>query len=152
MIPTIPKNLISFCEVCSAICGIAELFNRKTYCQRSAPQNLIGHHLLALDRKESSLVVFTLCRLALMDRCCKATRLKQEEIMRFTTLAIVAILAIGLGSAASAAKQKAPAPTVGSFEKCEQLAIERGVPHGQTGHSEFVQQCMGQRPKGRTTG
>jgi hypothetical protein len=26
------------------------------------------------------------------------------------------------------------------------------VPHGQTGHSEFVQQCMGERPKGRPTG
>jgi hypothetical protein len=45
-----------------------------------------------------------------------------------------------------------PGPKVISFENCEQLAIQRGVPHGQTGHSEFVQQCMGQRPKGRTTG
>jgi len=71
--------------------------------------------------------------------------------MRFTTVAIVAICAIGLGSTASAAKRKA-APSVGTFEQCEQLAIERGVPHGQTGHSEFVQQCMGQRPKGRSTG
>jgi hypothetical protein len=71
--------------------------------------------------------------------------------MHFTTMAIVAILAIGLGSTASAAKRKAP-PSVGTFEQCEQLAIERGVPHGQTGHSEFVQQCMGQRPKGRPTG
>jgi hypothetical protein len=26
------------------------------------------------------------------------------------------------------------------------------VPHGQTGHTEFVQQCMGERPKGRPTG
>jgi hypothetical protein len=69
--------------------------------------------------------------------------------MRFTTMAIVAILAIGLGSTVSAAKR---APSVGTFEKCEQLAIERGVPHGQTGHTEFVQQCMGQRPKGRPTG
>jgi len=39
-----------------------------------------------------------------------------------------------------------------TFENCETLAIQRGVPHGQTGHTEFVQQCMGQRPKGRTTG
>ena len=45
-----------------------------------------------------------------------------------------------------------PRGSVGSFEKCEQLAIQRGVPHGQTGHTEFVQQCMGQRPKGRSTG
>jgi len=74
--------------------------------------------------------------------------------MRVMTLAVAAVLAVSLAVPASAAKakRKAPAPTVGSFEKCEQLAIERGVPHGQTGHSEFVQQCMGQRPKGRPTG
>jgi uncharacterized protein YbjT (DUF2867 family) len=76
----------------------------------------------------------------------------KEEIMRIVTLAIAAGLAVGLSVSALAAKRKAPAPTVNSFEKCEQLAIERGVPHGQTGHSEFVQQCMGQRPKGRSTG
>jgi hypothetical protein len=73
-------------------------------------------------------------------------------MMRIVTLVIAAVLAVGLSVSASAAKRKAPAPTVDSFEKCEQLAIERGVPHGQTGHSEFVQQCMGQRPKGRQTG
>jgi hypothetical protein len=73
-------------------------------------------------------------------------------MMRIVTLAIAGILAVGLSVSASAAKRKAPAPTVGSFEKCEQLAIERGVPHGQTGHTEFVQECMGQRPKGRPTG
>jgi hypothetical protein len=73
-------------------------------------------------------------------------------MMRIVTLAIAAVLAVGLSVSASAAKRKTPAPTVGSFEKCEQLAMERGVPHGQTGHTEFVQQCMGQRPKGRPTG
>jgi hypothetical protein len=73
-------------------------------------------------------------------------------MMRIATLALAAVLAVGLSVSASAAKRKAPAPTVNSFEKCEQLAIERGVPHGQTGHTEFVQECMGQRPKGRPTG
>jgi hypothetical protein len=74
--------------------------------------------------------------------------------MRVMTLAVAAVLAVSLAVPASAAKakRKAPAPSVGSFEKCEQLAIDRGVPHGQTGHTEFVQQCMGQRPKGRPTG
>jgi hypothetical protein len=71
--------------------------------------------------------------------------------MRIMTVAIAAILAIGLGATASAAKRKA-APSVGTFEQCGQLAIERGVPHGQTGHTEFVQQCMGQRPRNRPTG
>ena len=71
--------------------------------------------------------------------------------MRIMTLAVAAVLAVSFAVPASAAKKKAPAPMVASFEKCEQLAIERGVPHGQTGHSEFVQECMGQRPKGRPT-
>jgi uncharacterized membrane protein len=72
-------------------------------------------------------------------------------MMRIMTLAVAAALAVSLAVPASAAKRR-PAPTTASFEKCEQLAIERGVPHGQTGHSEFVQQCMGERPKGRPTG
>ena len=66
------------------------------------------------------------------------------------TFAIAAILAIGFGVSVSAAKRTA-APSVASFEKCEELATERGVPHGQTGHSEFVEQCMGKRPRGRST-
>jgi len=72
--------------------------------------------------------------------------------MRVMTHIVAAVLAVGVTVSASAAKRKAPAPSVESFEKCEQLAIERGVPHGQTGHTEFVQQCMGERPKGRPTG
>jgi hypothetical protein len=74
-----------------------------------------------------------------------------EDMMRIMTLAVAAVLAVSFAVPASAAKRKAAATTA-SFEKCEQLAIERGVPHGQTGHTEFVQQCMGERPKGRPTG
>jgi uncharacterized membrane protein len=73
-------------------------------------------------------------------------------MMRIMTLAVAAALAVSFAVPASAAKRKAASSTTASFEKCEQLAIERGVPHGQTGHTEFVQQCMGQRPKGRPTG
>ena len=71
--------------------------------------------------------------------------------MRIMTLAVATVLADSCAVPASEAKRKA-APTAASFKKCEQLAIERGVPHGQTGHTEFVQQCMGERPKGRPTG
>jgi hypothetical protein len=56
-----------------------------------------------------------------------------------------------MAAPASAAK-RAPKSTVATFEHCEQLAIERGVPHGQTGHSEFVEQCMGKPPRGRKGG
>ena len=69
--------------------------------------------------------------------------------MHIVTLAIAAILAVGFGVSASVAK-RAVMPSVASFEKCEELAIERGVPHGQTGHSEFVAQCMGKQPRGRS--
>ena len=69
--------------------------------------------------------------------------------MRILTLTMAAILAVGIVATASAAKKKKPAPTVASFEQCEQRAIERGVPHGQNGHADFVRECMGQRPLGR---
>src|SRR5882672_12382492 len=81
----------------------------------------------------------------------RGRRKSTEDMMRIMTLAVAAALAASLAVPASAAKRKAAATTA-SFEKCEQLAIERGVPHGQTGHTEFVQQCMGERPKGRPTG
>jgi len=38
-----------------------------------------------------------------------------------------------------------------TFENCETLAIQRGVPHGQTGHAAFVAECMGKRPPNRST-
>jgi hypothetical protein len=63
-------------------------------------------------------------------------------------LATATVLAVSFAATASAAKKK-PAPTVATFEQCEQLAIERGVPHGQTGHADFVRECMGKRPLGR---
>jgi hypothetical protein len=78
--------------LCSAICGIAVLFDRRTYYRTKLPRAHIGtahglsagtprnrfinwqqrplqrsakcdgHHLFALDREESSLVLFTRCR------------------------------------------------------------------------------------------
>jgi hypothetical protein len=68
--------------------------------------------------------------------------------MRILTLTLAAVMAVGFAATASAAKKK-PAQTVASFERCEQLAIERGVPHGQNGHADFVRECMGKRPLGR---
>jgi hypothetical protein len=68
--------------------------------------------------------------------------------MRILTLTLAAVMAVGFAATASAAKKKKPA-TVASFEQCEQRAIERGVPHGQNGHADFVRECMGQRPLGR---
>jgi hypothetical protein len=36
-----------------------------------------------------------------------------------------------------------------SFEACETRAFALGMPHGQTGHVEYVRECMGKRPAGR---
>lgn len=69
--------------------------------------------------------------------------------MRILTVAMAAILTVSFGAAASAAKKKMSAKTVASFEQCEQLAIERGVPHGQAGHRDFVDSCMGKYVRGR---
>jgi hypothetical protein len=73
--------------------------------------------------------------------------------MRAMVLVVSGLLAVCSTVPAFAAKKHttSKAPTsVESFEKCEQLAIDRGVPHGQTGHSEFVSQCMGGKVRGRS--
>ena len=71
--------------------------------------------------------------------------------MRIMTIATAAALAVAVALPADAAKRHAKPMTMKSFEECESLAIQRGVPHGQTGHSEFVAQCMGREPRGRQT-
>jgi hypothetical protein len=70
-----------------------------------------------------------------------------EGNMRVITLTVAAVMVVSFAGAASAAKKKKM--TVETFEQCEQLAIERGVPHGQTGHAAFVAQCMGRRAPSR---
>jgi hypothetical protein len=73
--------------------------------------------------------------------------------MRILALAITGVLAIAVSTSAFAAKKKsAPAPSVGTYEECESKALALGMPHGQTGHQEYVRECMGQRPRGRTSG
>jgi hypothetical protein len=69
--------------------------------------------------------------------------------MRVLALAIIGVLAVAVSAPASAAKKKAPAPSVGTYEACESKALALGMPHGQTGHAEYVRECMGQRPRGR---
>lgn len=79
--------------------------------------------------------------------------------MRILTVAVAAALAVGSCAAAFAenspavvAKKKRPMiRSKEQFEKCEQLAIDRGVPPGQTGHTSFVSQCMGGPPTNRPT-
>jgi hypothetical protein len=74
--------------------------------------------------------------------------------MRILALAITGVLAIALSTSAFAAKKKksAPVPSVDTWEACESKALALGMPHGQAGHNEYVRECMGQRPRGRTSG
>jgi hypothetical protein len=68
--------------------------------------------------------------------------------MRISTVAIVASLAIAVSGPALAQKgQKRTAySAVGTFAQCESQAFALGMPHGQTGHVEYVRECMGARP------
>jgi len=73
--------------------------------------------------------------------------------MRILALVLTGVLAVAISAPASAAKKKAVrAPSVGTYEECESKALALGMPHGQTGHQEYVRECMGQRPRGRTSG
>ena len=65
--------------------------------------------------------------------------------MRIMTLAIAGMLAACIAVPADAAKKKpvTKVSTGKTFTECQQLALQRGVPPGQNGHREFVEQCMG---------
>ena len=60
---------------------------------------------------------------------------------------VTVMLAVCVAFPAVAAKKRAvPAATAESYEVCEKKAIDQGLVHGQTGHIEFVKECMGERP------
>jgi hypothetical protein len=67
--------------------------------------------------------------------------------MRIIALAISAVLAVCVADSALAAKKKAPVPNSSQslrpdFEKCEQQAEKLGAPVGQSGHREYMMQCL----------
>jgi hypothetical protein len=69
--------------------------------------------------------------------------------MRISTVAIVAAFAIAVSGPALAQKSHkstAYGPVGGTFEHCESQAFALGMMHGQTGHAEYVRECMGARP------
>jgi hypothetical protein len=68
--------------------------------------------------------------------------------MRITTLAITGMLAVCVAFPATAAKKRTTsAKMVQSFEACEEKANAQGLIHGQGGHTEFVNECMGGKPR-----
>jgi hypothetical protein len=69
--------------------------------------------------------------------------------MRISSIAIVAALAVAASGPALAQKthkRTSSGASVSRFEQCESKALALGMPHGQTGHAEYVRECMGRRP------
>ena len=72
--------------------------------------------------------------------------------MRIATLALTGMVAVCVAFPVAAAKKRVSAAKVESFEACEKKAADQGLVHGQTGHIEFVRECMGGRPGSPTAG
>jgi hypothetical protein len=79
----------------------------------------------------------------------KAQDVRNKGIKAAPTLAPSDLIDMTLGRATSVwtvpPKDPLTAPSF-SFDRCEQLASERGMQHGQSGHLEFVQQCRKNPP------
>jgi hypothetical protein len=67
--------------------------------------------------------------------------------MRFATLAITAMVAVGLAFPAAAAKKRTVSEaTLSSFEVCAKKAHDMGLVPGQAGRIEYMRECLGMRP------
>jgi hypothetical protein len=68
--------------------------------------------------------------------------------MRIATLAITAMLAVGLAFPAAAAKKRTTVSesTLASFEACAKKAADMGLVPGQAGRIEYMRECMGLKP------
>jgi hypothetical protein len=51
-------------------------------------------------------------------------------------------LVVGAADSALAAKKKADVAGAARYAKCEQEAIKLGTPPGQSGHREYMMQCL----------
>jgi hypothetical protein len=65
--------------------------------------------------------------------------------MRIATLAITAMLAVGLAFPAAAAKKRTTVSeaALASFEACAKKAADMGLVPGQAGRIEYMRECMG---------
>ena len=69
--------------------------------------------------------------------------------MRIWALVVTGMLAVAISDPASAARrgQQPSTAQMRSYEACESKASALGMPHGQAGHTEYVRECMGKRPR-----
>jgi hypothetical protein len=93
---------------------------------------------------------FVSFRLKIINTQGNGARIEETFAVRISTIAIVGALALAVSGPALAQKSQkkttAYGALVGTFEQCESQAHALGMPHGQTGHSEYVRECMGKRP------
>jgi hypothetical protein len=63
--------------------------------------------------------------------------------MRIVALGLAAVLAVCAADTALAAKKKTrSAATPAQYDKCYQEAVKSGALPGQSGHREYMMQCM----------
>ena len=71
--------------------------------------------------------------------------------MRIVAIGLTAILAVCVADSALAAKKKAAA-TPARYDKCYEEAIKASAPPGQSGHREYMMQCLFGIVTGRPAG
>jgi hypothetical protein len=76
----------------------------------------------------------------------------REGPMRIVAVGIAAVLAVCVADSALAAKKKVPLASPAKFDKCYQDSIKASSPPGQSGHREFMMQCMYGIITGRPSG
>ena len=62
--------------------------------------------------------------------------------MRIVAVGLTAILAVCVADSALAAKKKSAPATPARYEKCYDEAIKASAPPGQSGHREYMMQCL----------
>jgi hypothetical protein len=73
--------------------------------------------------------------------------------MRIVELGLTSVLAVCVVDPALAAKKQArSAATPAQYDKCYQAAVKAGALAGQSGHREYMMQCMYGIVSGRPTG
>jgi hypothetical protein len=73
--------------------------------------------------------------------------------MRFVALGLAAVLAVCVADSALAAKKKtSAAASPAKYDECYQKAVKAGALPGQSGHREYMMQCMYGIVTGRPAG
>jgi hypothetical protein len=69
-----------------------------------------------------------------------STGVSEERLMRIVALGISTVLAVCVADSAVAAKRKVATPA--QYDKCYEGAVKAGALAGQSGHKEYMMQCL----------